>query len=326
VGFTPRVQAMWTKIFQGQAEARTGKCGLMTAESHAPLQRITLGGDLQVNRIGFGAMKLTGAQVWGPYPDHERGLALLGALPDEGVNFIDTADVYGPHTNELLIREALHPYPDGLVIATKGGFVRGGFDYATLGWVGNPKYLRQAVMTSLWRLALERLDLYYLHSGYATDAPFVDQVGELKKMRDEGYIRHIGLSNVTSEQYESARSIVDIAAVTAQYNVSDRTGAQLLKAAEQYGAVFSPWHPASLNDGGDDADRILAAVTPIAAKYEASPHQIALAWLLHRSPATLPIPGTTSLAHLRENVAAAQIRLMDSEVAELTALVPEADG
>jgi pyridoxine 4-dehydrogenase len=286
-------------------------------------ETITIGGDLAVRRIGFGAMKLTGEQVWGPYPDHERALELLRALPDEGVNFIDTADVYGPHTNELLIREALHPYPDGLVVASKGGFVRGGFDYSTLGWVGNPKYLRQAAMTSLRRLGLDRFDLYYLHSGYATDAPFEDQVGELKAMQDEGYIRHIGLSNVTAAQYQTARSIADIAAVTAQYNLSIRTNADLLTAAEQSGAVFFPWHPASLRDGGDNADRIAAAVAPLATEYGASPQQIALAWLLHRSPATLPIPGTTSLAHLRENVAAAQIRLTPSEVADLTTLVPE---
>jgi pyridoxine 4-dehydrogenase len=295
----------------------------MTPETGAPRQTITLGGDLEVSRIGFGAMKLTGEQVWGPYRDHDRGVALLRALPDAGVNFIDTADVYGPHTNELLIREALHPYPDGLVIASKGGFVRGGFDYSTLGWVGNPKYLRQAAMTSLRRLGLDRFDLYYLHSGYATDAPFEDQVGELKKMQDEGYIRHIGLSNVTAAQFEIARSIADVAAVTAQYNLSKRAGADLLRAAEQWDAVFCPWHPASLRDGGDNADEIAAAVAPLAAKYDASPQQIALAWLLHRSPVTLPIPGTTSLDHLRENVAAAQINLTASEVSDLTALVPE---
>ncbi|MEU8298552.1 aldo/keto reductase [Micromonospora sp. NPDC048909] len=295
----------------------------MTRESTPSLPTITIGGDLQVGRVGFGAMQLTGEQVWGPYPDHDGGVALLRALLDEGVNFIDTADVYGPHTNELLIREALHPYPQGLAIASKGGFVRGGYDYSTLGWVGNPKYLRQSAMLSLRRLGLERFDLYYLHSGYATDAPFEDQVGELKKMQDEGYVRHIGLSNVTAAQYEVARSIADIAVVTALYNIGNRTGADLLAAAGQSGAVFSPWHPVSLRDGGENAGEIARTLAPLAARYEATPQQIALAWLLHRSPAMLPIPGTTSLAHLRENVAAARIRLTDAEVTELTALAPE---
>ncbi|PYC68747.1 oxidoreductase [Micromonospora arborensis] len=298
----------------------------MEVQPASALPTISIGGDLRVGRVGFGAMQLTGEQVWGPYPDHDGGVALLRAVVDEGVTFIDTADVYGPHTNELLIREALHPYREGVVIASKGGFVRGGFDYSTLGWVGNPAYLRQSAMLSLRRLGLERIDLYYLHSGYATDAPFGDQVGELKKLQDEGYVRHIGLSNVTAAQYETARSITDIAAVTALYNVGNRTGADLLVAAEQSGAVFSPWHPISLRDGGENADEVARTLAPIAARYEATPQQIALAWLLHRSPAMLPIPGTTSLAHLRENLAAAQIRLTDAEVAELTALAPEPVG
>jgi pyridoxine 4-dehydrogenase len=284
---------------------------------------ITIGGDLKVNTIGFGAMQLTGPQVWGPYPDHEGGLSLLRSLLDEGVNFIDTADVYGPHSNELLIREALHPYADELVVATKGGFVRGGYDFSTLGSVGNPKYLRQALMTSLRRLGLERVQLYYLHNGYATDAPFEDQIGELKAMRDEGYIQHIGLSNVTPEQYATARGITDIAAVTALYNVGNRSGGGLLAAAEQDGAVFSPWHPVSLRDGGDNADQVASALAPIAAAHDVTPQQLALAWLLHRSPAMLPIPGTTSLAHLRDNVAAGSVRLDAGEVVTITELVDE---
>ncbi|WP_262282532.1 aldo/keto reductase [Micromonospora sp. MA102] len=296
----------------------------MTVQSTLPT--VTIGGDLPVSRIGYGAMQLTGKQVWGPYPDHDGALALLRAVVAEGVTFVDTADVYGPHDNELLIREALHPYPEGLVVASKGGFVRGGFDYSTLGWVGNQKYLRQSAMMSLRRLGLDRFDLYYLHSGYATDAPFEDQVGELKKLQDEGHIRHIGLSNVTPDQFEAARSVADIAAVTAQYNVGNRVGAPLLAAAEKAGAVFSPWHPVSLRDGGDNADQVAAAVAPLAASYGATPQQIALAWLLHRSPAMLPIPGTTSLAHLRANLAAASIRLSETEVAELTALVQEGGG
>ncbi|WP_204056636.1 aldo/keto reductase [Microbispora corallina] len=288
------------------------------------LPTITIGGDLAVTAIGYGAMQLTGPQVWGPYPDHEGGLRLLRSLMDEGVTFIDTADVYGPHTNELLIREALHPYPEDLVIATKGGFVRGGHDYSTRGSVGNPKYLRQALMTSLRRLGLDRVQLYYLHSGYAVDAPFEDQVGELKAMQDEGYIQHIGLSNVTVEQYEIARGIADIAAVTALYNVGNRSGRALLAAAERDGAVFSPWHPVSLRDGGENAGRVAATLAPIAAAHGATPQQVALAWLLHRSPVMLPIPGSTSLAHVRENMAAASIALSPEEVAAITALADDA--
>src|SRR5690348_14596606 len=157
-------------------------------------QTVTIGGDLTVGRIGYGAMQLTGPKVWGDYPDHDEAVALLRKAVAAGVTFIDTADVYGPHSNEELIREALHPYPDDLVIATKGGFVRGGYDYSTLGAVGNPNYLRQSVYVSLRRLGLGRLDLYYLHSGTATDAPFDEQVGVLAELKSQELIRHIGLS------------------------------------------------------------------------------------------------------------------------------------
>jgi pyridoxine 4-dehydrogenase len=285
-------------------------------------QRLALDGVPPIRRIGFGAMQLTGPQVWGPYPDHDRGVRLLRSLLDEGVTFIDTADVYGPHTNEELIREALSPYPPELVIATKGGFVRGGPEYASLGWVGNPKYLRQAAVTSLRRLGLDRVPLYYLHSGYATDAPFEEQVGELKAMQDEGLIQHIGLSNVTAEQFHTARGIAPIAAVTAQYNVGNRTGSALFAAASATGTVCSPWHPASLSDG-DNPDAVRDLLGPIARAHDATMQQIALAWVLHRSPLMLPIPGTTSISHLRENVAAAAISLSADDVERITALVVE---
>ncbi|MEV4756930.1 aldo/keto reductase [Micromonospora sp. NPDC049559] len=293
---------------------------------------LTIGGDLVVNRIGYGAMQLTGAQVWGEYPDRDAGIALLREVVAAGVTFIDTADVYGPHANELLIRDALHPYPEGLVIATKGGFVRGGYDYSTLGAVGNPNYLRQSAHMSARRLGVERIDLYYLHSGRAADAPFEEQIATLAELREQGLIRHIGLSNVTLEQFRTAQGIVDIAAVTALYNVSNRAGveqvptsragAELLAAAEASAVVFSPWHPVSIADGGDP-DRITAALEPIARRHDATVRQIALAWQLHRSPVILPIPGTTSPAHLRENLAAAALRLTPEEVATITALVPE---
>ncbi|MFC7386815.1 aldo/keto reductase [Sphaerisporangium rhizosphaerae] len=284
-----------------------------------PANTITIGGDLRVGRVGYGAMQLTGKQVWGEYPDREGGIALLRHAVDAGVTFIDTADVYGPHTNELLIREALHPYPENLVIATKGGFVRGGFDYSTLGAVGNPAYLRQAAHLSARRLGVERIDLYYLHSGTATDAPFEDQIATLAALRDEGVIHHIGLSNVTLEQFHAAQAITPIAAITARYNVSARLGEDLLRAAEQSGAVFSPWHPMRF-DQGDDPEHVRAVLESIARRHDATPKQIALAWHLHRSPVTLPIPGTTTPAHLDQNLAAARIELSADDVTAITAL------
>jgi aryl-alcohol dehydrogenase-like predicted oxidoreductase len=284
---------------------------------------LTIGGDLRVGRIGFGAMQLTGKQVWGEYPDRDGGIAVLRAAVDAGVTFIDTADVYGPHTNEVLIRDALHPYPDDLVIATKGGFVRGGFDYATLGAVGNPNYLRQSAHLSARRLGVDTIDLYYLHSGRATDAPFEDQVATLAALREEGLIRHVGLSNVTLEQFLAAQQIVEIAAVTAHFNASARTGGDLLHAAEDNGAVFSPWHPVTLTEG-PDTDKVMAVIEPIAARHGVTARQIALAWLLHRSPVTLPIPGTTSVTHLKDNLAAAEIQLSDEDVAAITGLAAEA--
>jgi aryl-alcohol dehydrogenase-like predicted oxidoreductase len=285
------------------------------------IHTITIGGDLTVGRIGFGAMQLTGDQVWGEYPDHDGGIALLRHVVDSGVTFIDTADVYGPHSNEELIREALYPYPADLVIATKGGFVRGGHDYSTLGAVGNPNYLRQSVHMSLRRLGLGRIDLYYLHSGTATDAPFEDQVGVLAELKAQGLIRHVGLSNVTVEQFEAAREIVEIAALTANYNLGTRLGSAHLAAAERAGAVFSPWGPTRFD--GADAKRIRSAADDIAHRHGATAHQVALAWHLHRSPNSLPIPGTRTISHVDANDAAAALRLSPDEVQRLTDLTPE---
>jgi pyridoxine 4-dehydrogenase len=277
------------------------------------IDHITIGTDLRVSRIGYGAMKLTGDHVWGPYPDHEAGIRVLRGVVDAGITLIDTADVYGPHSNELLIKEALHPYPDDLVIATKGGFVRGGYDYSTLGAVGNPNYLRQSAHTSARRLGVEAIDLYYLHSGQAVDAPFEDQVGVLAELRTAGLIRNIGLSNVTLEQLRVAQAIAPIAAVTALYNVTARIGADLLAAAEQDGLVFSPWHPVTVTDG-PLAPRAAEILPPIAAAHGATLQQIALAWQLQGSPQSLPIPGTTSLSHLRENLDARSIVLSNLEM------------
>ena len=223
---------------------------LRKVSSVARTTTITLGGDLQVGRIGYGAMRLTGTNGWGEYADRDGGIALLRQAVEAGVTLIDTADVYGPHTNELLIREALHPYPEHLVIATKGGFVRGGLEVSTFDVIGNANYLRQCAYMSARRLGVEQIDLYYLHSGYAKDASFEDQVGTLAELRQQGLIRHIGLSNVTPDQLRAARQIVDIAAVTAHFNVVARQEGTLLDAALEAGAVFVPWQPVSLTAPG----------------------------------------------------------------------------
>jgi pyridoxine 4-dehydrogenase len=287
--------------------------------------QLTIGGDLRVGRIGYGAMQLTGDQVWGPYPDRDHAIRVLRGVVEAGISLIDTADVYGPHTNELLIKEALHPYPEGLVIATKGGFVRGGYDYSTLGAVGNPNYLRQSARLSARRLGVETIDLYYLHSGRATDAPFEDQVGVLAELRQAGLIRHVGLSNVTLEQLRAAQSIVPVAAVTALYNVTARTGADLRAAAQGDGMVFSPWHPVTTTDG-PLAARAAAVLAPIAAAHGATAQQVALAWQLQGSPVTLPIPGTTSLAHLRQNLAAQSIVLGPREMHAIDGITAPEDA
>jgi aryl-alcohol dehydrogenase-like predicted oxidoreductase len=284
-------------------------------------ETITIGDDLTVGRIGYGAMQLTGPNVWGEYPDHDSGVALLRHVVESGVTFIDTADVYGPHSNELLIREALHPYAEDLVIATKGGFVRGGPAVESLDAVGNPNYLRQCVYMSLRRLGREQIDLYYLHSGRATDAPFADQVAVLAELREQGLVRHIGLSNVTVDQFDAARSIVEIAAITAQYNLGSRVGAPILAAAERANVVFSPWGPTRFV--GPDAERIRDEVGRIARRHGATPHQVALAWHLHRSPNSLPIPGTVTPEYVTQNVAAADLELSGADVRFLTHLAPE---
>jgi aryl-alcohol dehydrogenase-like predicted oxidoreductase len=286
------------------------------------LARVEVGNGVSVSRIGYGAMQLTGPHVWGEYPDRDGGIALLRGAVDLGIDFIDTADVYGPHTNELLIRDALRPYPEHLVIATKGGFVRGGYDYATLGQVGNVNYLRQCVHGSLRRLGLDAIDLYYLHSGRATDAPFEDQVGALAELKDQGLIKNIGLSNITLAQLRTAQDITHIAAVTALYNVSLRLGADLLNAATAGGLMFAPWHPVKLSEAPHGVDGS-APVARIAAAHAATRQQVALAWQLRRSPTSVPIPGTTSLAHLASNLAGRDLQLDDAEYAEITSLAPE---
>ena len=291
--------------------------------------RYLLGSDLPVGRVGFGAMRLTGPDLFGDYPDRSAGIALLRGVVEAGVNLIDTADVYGPHSSELLIHDALHPYPDDLVIATKGGFVRGGRDLSTIDAIGNPNYLRQSGYMSARRLGVDRIDLYYLHSDRAKDASFEEQVGTLAEMRREGLIRHIGLSNVTLEHFRAARHIVEIAAVTAHYNVVDRSSYELLRATVASAAAFVPWQPVSLATPGVSTDvygpeHVRDILAPIAARHGATIPQVMLSWLLAIDPAVLPIPATTSIEHLRENLGALNLELAVEELRLITDVAPNA--
>ena len=267
-------------------------------------------GDLTVRRLGFGAMRITGEGVWGPPPDREAALAVLRRAVELGVNLIDTADSYGPEVSEELIAEALHPYPEDLVIATKGGLIRTGPGE----WPreGRPEHLREACEGSLRRLRLEAIDVYQLHAP-DPEVPYEDSVGTLKELQEEGKIRHIGVSNVSVAQLEQARGIVDVVSVQNRFNLGDRHAADVLAACQEGGIAFIPWFP--LNAGALAEPGGPAAA--IAAAHEATPAQVALAWLL-ATEATLPIPGTGSVAHLEENLAAAALELSDSEVAELT--------
>ena len=271
----------------------------------------TLGGDLTVNRLGFGAMRLTGKGVWGPPADREECVRVLRRAVELGVNFIDTADSYGPYISEKLIRKALHPY-DGLVIATKAGLLRTGPDV----WIplGNPSYLRQELEMSLRRLGVETIDLFQLHR-IDPNFPLADQVGELVKFKNEGKIRHIGLSEIDVDQLKAAQQITEIASVQNMYNLSARGSEPLLDFATSQGVGFIPWFPLA-------SGPLAAADGPlqrIAANHDASPSQLALAWLLKRSPVMLPIPVTSRVAHLEENVAAAEITITDEEFETLAA-------
>jgi pyridoxine 4-dehydrogenase len=292
---------------------------------------ITLGGDLEIGRVGYGAMQLTGPKHWGEYPDHDGGVALLRHAVEAGVTLIDTADIYGPHSNELLIHEALHPYPEHLVIATKGGFVRGGLDYSTIDAVGNANYLRQCAHMSARRLGIERIELYYLHSGWAKDASFEDQIGTLAELRQQGLIHHIGLSNVTPDQLRAASRIVEIAAVTAHFNVVARKQTPLVDAVLESGAVFVPWQPVSLSAPGTPHDTggpegVRRVLQPIASRHGATISQVALAWLLARAPAVMPVPGTTSVAHLQENLDAQDVQLNGDEIQAINIIAPDSSS
>ena len=272
----------------------------------------TLGGDLPVHRLGYGAMQLTGKGIWGAPADRDECIRVLRRAVEVGVDFIDTADSYGPYVSEELIREALHPYADGLVIATKAGLVRTGPGE----WhpVGRPMYLRQEVEMSLRRLGLERIDLFQLHR-VDPETPLEDSLGELAKLQGEGKIRHIGVSEVDLETLKQMREVVEVVSVQNLFNLSDQHHADVLDYCEQENIGFIPWFPLAtgkLAQPGGPLDRI-------AKEHGSSPSQLALAWLLRRSPVMLPIPGTSSVAHLDENCAAAEIELSDEEYDALTA-------
>ncbi|MBP1821021.1 aldo/keto reductase [Mycobacterium sp. OAE908] len=278
----------------------------MTTESVAQASgTFSIGGDLPVNRLGFGAMRLTGKGVWGPPEDRDECIRVLRRAVDLGVNFIDTADSYGPYISEELIREALHPY-DGVVIATKAGLLRTGPDE----WppLGFPAYLRQECEMSLRRLGVDTIDLFQLHR-IDNKFPAEDQIGELVTLQNEGKIRHIGLSEVNVDQLEAAQKTATISSVQNMYNITVRSAEPVLEACEDKGIGFIPWFPLA-------AGPLAAPGGPlqrIADDHHASPSQLALAWLLKRSPVMLPIPGTSKVAHLEENVAAAEIELSDEE-------------
>ena len=265
-----------------------------------------LGGDLAVNRLGFGAMRITGEGIWGWPPDRENALKVLRRATGLGVDLIDTADAYGPDTSELLIAEALHPYPKGLVIATKGGLTRPGPGE----WVPNcrPEHLKQAVEGSLKRLRLERIDLYQLHT-VDPKVPIEESLGALKQMQDAGKIRHIGLSNVDPEEIARARKIVPIVSVQNRYNIEDRKSENVLVYCEKENLGFLPWFPI----GGGSGLKPENPLNLAAMAHGVSVYQVALAWLLARSPVMLPIPGTSSLTHLEDNVAAAKLKLTSEE-------------
>lgn len=278
----------------------------------------TIGDDLPVYRLGFGAMRITGDGVWGPPKDKDAAIAVLKRTLELGITLIDTAESYGPEVSEFLIAEALYPYPKGLVIATKGGLLRPSRDQFRPD--GHPLHLRQALEGSLRRLRVDQIDVYQLHYP-DPNVPFEDSVGELAKMKAEGKIRHVGLSNITIDQLASAQKIVPIVTVQNHYNLEKpqsvgmdvQQSEEMIDICARQGIGFIPWHPRSLGE----LARLGSALDQVAQRHNAQPSQIALAWLLQRSPTILPIPGTSSVEHLEENVESAKIRLSQDEFEEI---------
>ncbi|MGY1837213.1 aldo/keto reductase [Blastococcus sp. SYSU DS0510] len=273
----------------------------------------TIGGDLPVHRLGYGAMQLPGPGVWGEPADRAAAVRVVRAAVEQGVDFIDTADSYGPEISEQIIAEALHPYPENLVIATKAGLTRQGPGIWTP--VGRPAYLKQQVELSLRHLKLDRIDLIQLHRIDA-EVPLADQLGAFKELQDEGKVRHIGVSEVSVEELEAARQVTEIVSVQNLYNLTNRQSQDVLDYATAEGIAFIPWFPIATGD--------LAApdspVADIARELDATPSQVALAWLLQKSPVILPIPGTKSVDHLTENLGAARLTLSDEDMARLDAI------
>jgi aryl-alcohol dehydrogenase-like predicted oxidoreductase len=271
-----------------------------------------IGGDLSVNRIGYGAMRLTGSGVWGDPDDRDGAKKVLHKALEMGVNFIDTADAYGPETNENLIREALYPYPSDVLVATKGGHIRDG----DKNWLtdGRPEHIKESCEASMKRLGVEQIELYQLHRP-DPDVPYEESIGALAELKSEGKVRHVGISNVDVEQLEAARKIVQISSVQNRYNITERDADDLVDACERSGIAFLPYFPLATGDLAKPGGQL----DEVAEKHGASAGQVALAWLLHRSPVIIPIPGTSSVDHLAENVAAASISLGMNEMRTLNA-------
>jgi pyridoxine 4-dehydrogenase len=270
-----------------------------------------IGGEIEIARLGFGAMRITGEGVWGPPADRDNALAVLKRVPELGIDFIDTADSYGPDVSENLLRDALHPYRD-VHIATKGGFTRHGPGI----WaeVGRPEYLRQCCLMSLRRLDVETIDLWQLHR-IDPKVPREEQFGVMKELQDEGKVRHLGLSEVSVEEIKAAQEVFQVATVQNHYNLTNRQSEDVLEYCEQEGIGFIPWFPLAAGKLAEPG----GVVAEVAEAHGATPGQVALAWLLQRSPVMLPIPGTSAVAHLEENVAAVELELTADDVARLDA-------
>ena len=288
----------------------------MTATSAAASGTFPIGGDLPVYRLGYGTMRLVGDGAWGEPGDPEECRRVLRRAVELGVNLIDTADAYGPEIAERLISEALHPYPSGLVIATKGGITRQG--PARTEYVGRAGYLIQCVEMSLRRLRLERIELYQLHR-IDPRTPLEESLGALRQMQEQGKIRHIGLSEVSSLEIESAQKIVPIVSVQNRYSLADRRHEQTLAWCEARKIAFLPWYPINAGKVLKPDQPFAQRLSEMAARHSATPAQLSLAWLLHRSPVMVPIPGTSKVAHVEENVDAARLKIAAGEWAELEA-------
>ena len=296
----------------------TGKTSKFAKElPAAKSSEFRIGGELPVGRLGFGAMRITGKGIWGEPEDHDEAIRVLRRAVELGINFIDTADSYGPHVSERLIAEALHPYPAGLVIATKAGFDRSGPDQWTMN--GRPEHLRKACEGSLRRLKLERIDLYQLHR-IDTAVPAEDQLGTLKNLQAQGKIKHVGLSEVSVAQIEHARKILPIVSVQNRYSLADRAAEDVLEYCERESIGFIPWFPLGAGKLAAPGGKLART----AAEMKITTSQLALAWLLWRSPVMLPIPGTSRVKHLEENVATASVKVDDRKMRELGQLAKSA--